>query len=299
MKLWSALCISPAFLGESELSMQPELAEVSQRMEVFGVEHPVAFVTGSGSRRVGRVIAETFLQHGYRVVLHALNSVQQAQQDVARLRARGHDVALVSGHVANEQNVRKWVEQIHERMGRIDVVVNSAAVWSPRSFEQLVASDYEEAFSINVLGPALISQLFGVQMTLQASGGAIIQIGDWATVRPYKDFAHYFISKGAIEAMTATMAVELASRNPRMRVNAVLPGPVLLAEGISQQHQQQIIEHSLLKRAGRPEDVARAVIFLAESPFITGVCLRVDGGRAIYAGPSVDPHAHPQYQPRP
>ncbi len=277
--------------------MHQESQETTLRYEVFGTDRPVAFVTGSSSYRVGRVIAENFLRAGYRVVLHAHHLLSSAQSEIEHLRSSGHDVDLVSGAIELEANVLSWVQQIRQSQGRIDVVVNSAAVWHPQPLEQLSAAEIEHTFRVNTLGSALIAKHFGLEMVRQSSGGTIINIGDWAVVRPYKDFAHYFVSKGSIETLTTTMAVELASRNPRVRVNAVLPGPVLLAEGISAQRQQQIISHSLLKRAGTPMDVARAVLFLAENPFITGVCLPVDGGRSIYAGPSVDPSAHPDYQP--
>ncbi len=123
-----------------------------------------------------------------------------------------------------------------------------------------------------------------------------MNIGDWALARPYCDFAAYLLSKGSISTLTQTMAVELAQRNPSIRVNAVLPGPVLLDERVGPEAQQRIVEQSLLKRAGTPHDVARAVRFLVESPFITGVCLPVDGGRTIYAGSSPDVLAHPTYK---
>jgi pteridine reductase len=120
-----------------------------------------------------------------------------------------------------------------------------------------------------------------------------VNIGDWAVVRPYRDFAHYFLSKGSIGALTKSMAIELACRNPRIRVNAVLPGPVKMAAGISEQRVQKIVSECLLRREGTADDVAQAVLFLATSPFVTGICLPVDGGRSIYAGPSADPIAHP------
>jgi pteridine reductase len=94
--------------------------------------------------------------------------------------------------------------------------------------------------------------------------------------------------------MTRSLAVELACRNPRVRVNAVLPGPVMLAEGISEERRQEIIEDCLLKRLGTARDVAEAVYFLATSPFVTGVCLPVDGGRTIYSGSGSDSVAHPK-----
>ena len=106
----------------------------------------------------------------------------------------------------------------------------------------------------------------------------IINLGDWATVRPYLDYAGYFPSKGAIPTLTRNLAVELAHRNPRVRVNAVLPGPVMLPPDLPADERERVIRGTLVKREGSPQNVADAVVFLAENDFVTGVCLPVDGG---------------------
>jgi pteridine reductase len=115
-------------------------------------------------------------------------------------------------------------------------------------------------------------------MAEQEGGGAIVNIGDWAAERPYHNYSAYFVSKGAIPTLTRMFAVELA---PRVRVSAVLPGPVLFPDDVSDEHRQRAIAGTLLGRVGRPENVAQAVAFLIENDFITGVCLPVDGGRTI------------------
>lgn len=266
---------------------------------VFGVENPVALVTGSGSARVGRCIAETLRAAGFRIVLHANRSADEARQVVqgwnsANVQAASPVASLIIGDVSDEALVAQWRSQVAAEFGRLDVLVNSAAIWEPTRLEELKASDFEHFFRINALGTALMNQHFGLWMTEQESGGAIINIGDWATARPYRDFAAYFPSKAAVVSITQSMAVELASRNPKVRVNAVLPGPVLIADEVSAERQQRIIDECLLKRAGSPEDVSQAVMFLATSPFITGVAIPVDGGRSIFAGASADPIAHPR-----
>jgi len=123
-----------------------------------------------------------------------------------------------------------------------------------------------------------------LQMVGQPEGGAIVNIGDWADARPYCHYAAYFVSKGAIPALTRTLAVELARRNPRVRVNCVLPGPVMLPSDMPQAERTEIAAATLMQREGRPENVAQAVVALVENDFITGACLPVDGGRTIFAG---------------
>lgn len=118
-------------------------------------------------------------------------------------------------------------------------------------------------------------------MVNQEHGGAIVNLGDWSVARPYLDYAAYFPSKGAIGALTRDFAIELAARNPRIRVNAVLPGPVMLPPDLPQAEREAAIKGTLARREGNPQHVAEAVVFLAEHDYITGVCLPVDGGRTI------------------
>ncbi len=271
-----------------------KLTNTAVNQSLFGTESPVALITGSGVARVGRRIAEHFRDRGFRIVLHAHHSVEVAEKLVAEWNRDGIVAMLVTGDVSDEVIVSRWRTEIESHFERIDVLVNSAAIWEPIALEKTTAADFEHFFRVNALGIALTNQQFGLMMTGQSTGGAIINIGDWAIERPYRDFAAYFSSKSSVVGITQSMAVELATRNPNVRVNAILPGPVLLSDEISQQRRERIIKECLLQREGTPDDVASAAVFLATSPFVTGVCLPVDGGRSIYAGPSSDPIAHPK-----
>lgn len=277
--------------------MLPNESTQQRNERIFQCASPVVMVTGSAAPRVGRRVVETFVSQHFRVVLHSHRtdeaSQRESQQALDDLTTAGHQAILVTGPVEDETRVSSWVDQTLDAFGRVDVLVNSAAIWDPCNLEEARTIDYERNFRINVLGTALCGQHFGLAMTKQASGGAIINIGDWAVVRPYRNFAPYLISKGSIENWTHTLAVELAHRNSQVRVNAVLPGPIQLAEGISPERQAKIIQASLLKREGTADDLAQATLFLATSPFITGVCLPVDGGRTIWSGENSDVNAHP------
>lgn len=269
-------------------------AELQANERLFGTRQPVALVTGSCAPRVGRSVAEYLHERGFQLVLHS------RQRDTISTAAHqawlqsGRKTELIVGDVGDEDCVKNWVKQVVGTCGRIDLVVSSAAIWEPKALEKLTSDDYQNFFRANALGTALLNQVFGLKMVEQEFGGAIINIGDWSVVRPYRDFAAYFPSKEAVIGITHSMAVELALRNPRVRVNAILPGPVLLDEAISKDRREKIVSECLLKREGTPDDVARGVHFLATSPFITGVCLPIDGGRTIYAGPSADASAHPR-----
>ena len=242
---------------------------------------PVALVTGAGAPRIGACVADTLARHGYRLALHALGSLAQAQERARAYHAQGLEALAVQADLRQEAEVARMVELVLARMGRIDALVNCAAVWERKPLEGLTAADVRLHLEVNVLGTFLCCQHVGLAMVRQAEGGAIVNLGDWAVVRPYLDYAAYFPSKGAIPALTRSFAVELAARNPRVRVNAVLPGPVMLPPDLPPEERDAAIAGTLLKREGTPQHVAEAVLFLLRNDYITGVCLPVDGGRSI------------------
>lgn len=241
----------------------------------------VTLVTGSGARRVGRAVVEACAARGDAVVVHALSSAEQARRYVEELEARGCAALAVVGDLRNEADVDRIVDETLARFGRIDVLVNSAAVWTPKPLEDVRAADVREQFDINTLGTFLMCRRAGLQMATQLCGGAIVNIGDWATRRPYTGYAAYFASKGSIATITRMFAVELAARNPKVRVNAVLPGPVMLPPTLEDDERAAAVAGTLVKHEGAPENVAQAVLSLVDNLFVTGVCLPVDGGRTI------------------
>lgn len=242
----------------------------------------VALVTGIGQHRIGWHVADALAGKGYALVVQYRRSAADARQAVAEWQSRSVDVFAVAADVGDEEAVRLLVGKTLDRFGRIDVLVNCAALWNSRPLEQITAADVREHFDANELGTFLCSQHAGLAMTRQPEGGCIITMGDWAVARPYLDYAAYFPSKGAVSALTRSLAVELASRNPNVRVNCIQPGPVLLPADFPERERLRVIAATLVKREGRPENIVQAVLFLIENDFVTGVCLPVDGGRTIY-----------------
>lgn len=244
----------------------------------------VALVTGSGKRRVGNVVARALAERGYAIALHYNRSADDARATVEELRRDGTDAECYQADVADEEQITRLFAGVQQRFGRLDALVTAAAVWEPKPLEEVTAADVRRHFEVNALGTFLCCQQAGRIMVEQPEGGAIVTIGDWATERPYRSYAAYFPSKGAIPAMTRSFAVELAQRNPNVRVNAVLPGPVMVPEEVGEHERRGVIAGTLVKRLGTPEHVAHAVVFLLENDFVTGVCLPVDGGRTIAGG---------------
>jgi pteridine reductase len=178
------------------------------------------------------------------------------------------------------------VENVLARFQRIDVLVSAAAAWGSKRLEDTSAADVRRFFETNTLGTFLVCQHVGLAMVKQAEGGSIVTLGDWAIERPYLNYAAYFPSKGAIPTLTRTLAVELGVRNPKVRVNCILPGPVMFPPDLPAAERQQAIEATLVKREGTPENIALAVLHFIDNDFVTGACLPVDGGRTIYASDS-------------
>ena len=255
--------------------------------ELFGTRQPVALVTGSGAPRVGNVVVRALAGRGYRVAVHANTSVRAAEATARELDDTGSRVIAVVADLSDSHAVDEMVRRVHDRFGRIDVLVNCAAIWQRKRLEDVQLDDVRRHFEINTLGTFACCQRAGRIMIEQPTGGAIVNVGDWAIDRPYRDFAAYFPSKGAIPALTRTFAVELGTRNPRIRVNAVLPGPVMLPDDLPEAERKAVLAATLLKREGSPKNVADAVIALVENDFITGACLPVDGGRSVFGGEPV------------
>ncbi len=243
-------------------------------------EQLVALVTG-GAVRVGRAVVESLAGRGYAVAIQANTSIGQARELAERLARDGVVTLAVQAELRDEAATRAMIDQVDAHFGQLDVLVNCAAIYAPLPLEEVTADEVRKYLEVNTLGTFVCCQHAGLKMAAQESGGVIVNIGDWAIARPYADYAAYFPSKGAIPALTRMFAVELSQRNPRVRVNAILPGPVLFPPDMPEAERQAAIAATLVKRAGTPQNVAQAVLFFVENDFVTGVCLPVDGGRTL------------------
>jgi len=243
----------------------------------------VALVTASGKQRIGWHVARALAERGHAIAVHYFRSAAQAAETVAAFQALGIAAAAYQADLSDEGAVQALFRGVVGRFGRLDVLVNCAGVWEARKLEATTAADVRSHFEANALGSFLCAREAGLVMVKQPEGGCIVNIGDWADVRPYQDYVGYFMSKGAVHSLTRSLAVELASRNPRVRVNAILPGPVQLPPDMSEEERRQVVNATLARREGSPENIARAVLALVENDYIYGVCLPVDGGRTIYA----------------
>ncbi|MBN1395244.1 MAG: SDR family oxidoreductase [Pirellulales bacterium] len=244
----------------------------------------LALITGSGKRRVGNCIARTLAGRGYDIAVHYNRSAAEARQTVDELQRQGIRAEAFQADVTDEAEVERLFNAVLDSFERIDVLVTAAAVWERKRLEEVTADDVRRQFDVNTLGTFLFCRRAGLIMVEQPSGGSIVTIGDWASARPYVDYSAYFAGKGAIPTITRVFAVEFARRNRAVRVNCILPGPVMLPEHLSEHEVKGAVAGTLLKRPGKPENVAQAVLMLVENDYVTGICLPVDGGRLLAGG---------------
>jgi pteridine reductase len=242
---------------------------------------PVALITGSGRRRVGWHVAAALGERGYALAIHYRSSQAEAAATVAEFTVRGFEAAAFRAELSDEEEVKRLIADVLERFGKLDALIHTAAIWSPQPLEEVTATDVRRYLEVNTLAAFLCCQHAGLAMVQQATGGSIVTFGDWATARPYLNFAPYFAAKGAIAALTRTFAVELAARNPHVRVNCLEPGPVMLPPDLPELERAGAIAGTLVKREGSPQNVAKAVLHLLENDFVTGTCLPIDGGRTL------------------
>jgi pteridine reductase len=236
-------------------------------MELSG---KTALVTGAG-KRVGREIALALARRGANIVVHYNTSAADARKVVADIKKLGVHAIAVKANQSNARQVRAAVQ----KAGKIDVLVASAAVFERTPFGKLTEADWDFHLDANLKGPFL----FALAVARQMKTGKMIFFADWAAMRPYRNYLPYLVSKAGIICLTKALAKELA---PNVQVNAIAPGPVLLPPDFSEKETRQVIESTLVKRLGSPQDIVNSVLFLIEgSDFITGHVLVVDGGRLI------------------
>ena len=244
---------------------------------------PVAMITGGGRQRVGYVIAKSLAEAGYAIALHYHSSGESAKLSRNEFLELGVRCEIFQADLAIESDIQAMCSRVIETFGHVDVLVTTASIWGPTRLEELTGEHLRRNFEINTLGTFLTVRHIGLQMVSQTAGGSIVTIGDWAIERPYADYAAYLVSKGAIPTLTRCLAVELGERNPKVRVNCIHPGPVMLPPHTTPEERETLTAATLTKNVDEPQCMARAVRFFVDNDFVTGVCLPVDGGRTIYS----------------
>ena len=212
------------------------------------------------------------------MVIHYHNSASEAADTVSVLQGRGVQALALRADLAKAEEVAALAREAEAGTGGIAVLVNNASNYFRVPFDELTETVWDLSLDTNLKAPFLLAWHIGRAMRARG-GGHIINLADWAAERPYDDFLPYCVSKAGIVCLTKALAKALA---PEVQVNAVAPGPVLPPEEVREAERQSYARATVLKRLGRPEDVAACVRFLAEEAnFSTGAIFHVDGGRLI------------------
>ncbi len=240
------------------------------------IEGKVALVTGA-AKRLGRSIALALAERGAELVIHYRDSEREAQELLALLKRAGGKPVAVRGDVSVAADVDRIVETAMQAFGRIEILVNNAAIFYRTPFEKVTEEDWDRFLDVNLKGPFLLCRRIGGIM-LRQGHGKIISLADLAGLKVWAEYIPYSVSKAGLIALTQGLAKALA---PAVQVNAVAPGAVLLPEGTTPEERERAIRRIPLDRLGTPEDIARAVVYLIRNDFITGEVLRLDGGQHL------------------
>ncbi len=234
-----------------------------------------ALVTG-GAKRIGRSLALALAGAGADVAITYRGSAAEAQATVAELRALGSRALAVACDVRDEGSVTQALDAVQAYLGGLDLLVNNAGAFQTVPLEAISVAEWDSMFETNTRGPFLVAKAAFVG--LKAARGRIVNIGSLGGIHPWATHGHYCTSKAALHMLSQTMAKAWA---PEISVNCVAPG-MIVTSGENSSGYEHFAEKTPMKRNGRPEDVAAAVLFFATAPhFITGQLLAVDGGLGL------------------
>ena len=234
-----------------------------------------ALVTG-GAVRVGRSISLALGRAGYRVGVHYRTSQGDAAATVRDLKRMGTQPHAFRADLADPDEIRRMFEEVDARFGGIDLLVNGAAIFRRQEALDVSPADWDQVFHINARAPFLCSQQAARRMQ---PGSSIVNIADTGADEAWSGYVPYVATKAAVVSLTKGLARAWA---PDIRVNAVSPGPVLLPDAESSEAEEKLAaERTVLGRIGTPEDVAQAVLYLDQAPYVTGEVIRVDGGHHL------------------
>ncbi|WP_134496327.1 SDR family oxidoreductase [Microvirga pakistanensis] len=236
-----------------------------------------ALVTG-GAKRIGRSIVERLARECYGVAIHCRRSTDVAEEMVSRIEAAGGRAAVVRGDLADASAVDRLVGDAAAALGHpLTLLVNNASEFEPDEVETLSQDRWDRHFAVNLRAPAFLARDFSRQLPSDREG-SIVNIVDQRVWKVTPQFFSYTLTKAALFTATQTMAQALA---PRIRVNAIGPGPTLANERQGEEDFGKQARAVLLGRGGTPEEIAEAVVYLAGARSVTGQMIAVDGGQHL------------------
>jgi len=235
----------------------------------------------TGARRIGAVVAEQVAARGADVALAYNRSRADADEAAETVRAAGRRALVVQADVTDADACAELVAAVDGEFGRLDVLVNMASLYQAVPFDEVDAASWDRQLAVDLRGTFLCARA-AVPLMRRGGGGRIVNFTDWvaASGRPrYKGYLSYYVAKAGVKALTEALALELAA--DQILVNAIAPGPILAPPGTTAEELAAVEKATPLGRWGGPGEIAKAVLALIDSDFITGETIRVDGGRHI------------------
>jgi NAD(P)-dependent dehydrogenase (short-subunit alcohol dehydrogenase family) len=235
-----------------------------------------ALVTGA-AKRLGRAIALDLARHGWNVGIHHNASEREARVTCEDARAAGVKAALVKADLAREEETERIVEQATRELGPLTALINSASMFENDQWYSADRASWDKHMQVNLRSPLVLIQNFAKQLPKDCEG-AIVNLLDQRLFKPVPDFLSYGVSRAGLHWLTITLAQALA---PRIRVNAVAPGPTLKGARQTPAHFEQERTTTILGRGSEPQDICDAVRYLLEARAVTGQTITVDGGQHL------------------
>lgn len=237
----------------------------------------------TGGRRVGSDLARLLAERGASVAMTYHTSRDTIERTIGEIEAGGGSGLAVGADLTKAIEAERAVAEVVHRFHRLDALVNMASIYRRTPFASVSAQDFDEMIAANLAAPYHTAVAAGRQMLAQDEvdgiKGRIVNVGDWASDRPYKDYLPYLVAKGALATMTLALAKELA---PHVLVTMIQPAMIAPPPGLTAAEHSAVLEATPIHRAGSPGDINRLILYLLdETRFATGACFRVDGGRFL------------------
>ena len=235
----------------------------------------------TGGKRIGRIVAQALAARGMDVAVSYRGSKQEADDTVAGVVAAGRRAVALAADVSRPEDCARLVAGAAAAFGRLDVLVNMASIYRARALKDITPEHWDADVDVN-LRSAFLCAHAAIPHMRHAGGGRIVNFADWLarSGRPrYRDFTSYYVAKAGVVALTETLALEVASDN--ILVNAIAPGPIVPPPDMSEEEVAEVARATPVGRWGGEGEIAKAVLLLCETDFITGETIRVDGGRHL------------------
>ena len=242
----------------------------------MNIDGKVALVTGS-AKRIGRAVALELGRRGARVAIHYRSAKREAEDVLKIIRESGSDGGAFRAELTDVAAVEEMFRDLESTFGGLDILVNSASIFSPSTVDQTTPDEWDAQMNTNAKAPFFVAQ-HAARMMLRRGQGKIVNIADVAGEVIWPGYFSYSVSKAALIAVNRGLAKAYA---PQIQVNAIAPGPVLFPDYYTEEQKRSAVERTLLKREGSPQDIVNAVVFLIENDYITGEMIHVDGGRHL------------------